>query len=156
MARKYASKEFTPKNPQKYIGGNKRIIYRSSWEYSAMKMFDEHPNCLAWASESINIPYQNPYTGRWTVYVPDFLVVYVDRHGAKHCEMMEVKPLKETPGFQGISPRTGRPMKLTERDRMTQGLNAAKWTAALAYCKKRGWQFRVVTEETLFNYERKS
>jgi hypothetical protein len=32
---------------------------------------------------------------------------------------------------------------------MTWGVNEAKWKAADAYCKDRGWKFVVVTEKDL-------
>ena len=34
-----------------------------------------------WASESIKIPFQNPLTGRHTVYVPDFFIQYNNKNG---------------------------------------------------------------------------
>ena len=45
-----------------------------------MRLCDEHPNVAKWASESIKIPYRHPFTGKYTVYVPDFFVVYVDKN----------------------------------------------------------------------------
>lgn len=153
MAR-YAKDEFKPTNPQKYVG-KYPIIYRSSWERAVMAKLDVHPDVLAWASEPMNIPYQNPLTGKWTVYVPDFLVVYLDKNGQKFCEMIEVKPLDEVPGYQAISERTGKPKRLSQKDKATQAINAAKWQAALAVCAKRGWKFRVATENLLFKYTRK-
>lgn len=115
-----------------------------------MTMFDRHPNVLAWASESVSIPYRNPFTGKQTVYIPDFLVVYVDKDGSKFCEMIEVKPLKEVAGYQRVSETTGRPLRTSQKDQATQILNAAKWQAALAYCARNGFRFRVVTEDSLF------
>lgn len=154
MARKTAKGEFTPKNPDKYKG-KLPIIYRSSWEFRAMQMFDEHPNILAWSSESLQIPYYNPLAKRWTVYIPDFLVLYVDKDGKQFCELMEIKPLKEVTGYQQINERTGKPKRVSAHDRAAQAVNAAKWSAALEFCAKRQWSFRVVTEETLFSHKRK-
>lgn len=114
-----------------------------------MMMFDKHPHILAWASEPISINYRNPLTGNWVPYIPDFFVVYVDKSGNKYCELLEVKPLKETPGFVKVS-KKGKVLGQTEKEKATQVINAAKWSAALAYCAKRGWTFRVITEESLF------
>jgi TnsA endonuclease N terminal len=155
MARSTAKGEFVPKNPNKYQG-KLPIIYRSSWEFTAMQMFDLHPNVLAWQSESLQIPYYNPLAKRWSVYIPDFLVLYVDKGGKQYCELMEVKPLKEVTGYQQISERTGKAKKLSPRDQAAQAINAAKWTAALEFCAKRNWSFRVVTEDTLFSHKRKT
>jgi hypothetical protein len=146
MANKFAKGEFVCKNPQKYMG-KFPIIYRSSWEMTLMRVFDDHPNILGWSSESVSIPYQNPLTGRWSMYIPDFLVVYVDKDGKQHCEMIEVKPLKETPGY--------REKRTSQRTKLVQAINQAKWAAAMAYCHKRGWGFRVATEKDLFAYKRK-
>jgi hypothetical protein len=61
-----------------------------------MRLCDEHPNVYQWASESIKIPYRHPFTGKYTVYVPDFFIVYQDKEGRKHAEMVEVKPMSQT------------------------------------------------------------
>ena len=141
---------YVPKNPEKYIGTNTaNITYRSSWEYSVMTYFDHHPNVIAWSSECVSIPYRNPLTGRQTVYVPDFLVVY-EANGKKQAEMIEVKPAKEVPGLLKEGAK-----KLTKRDRLAQILNAAKWQAAAAFCAKRNIRFRVITEQDLFVFKRK-
>jgi len=144
---KYANGVFTPKNPQKYIG-KYPIKYRSSWEISLMSFLDSNdlPNILGWSSESISIPYRNPLTGHWSMYIPDFLVIYMDKNSQKHCDMIEIKPEKEMPGFAG---------KVTSRTKLIQTINAAKWQAAIAYCVKRGWCFRVMCERDLFSFKRK-
>lgn len=149
MARKTDKGVFVPKHPEKYIGPNLgNITYRSSWELTVMLKFDDHPNVVYWASESIRIPYQNPLTGKFSVYVPDFMVVYVDRSGTQHREVMEVKPLKETPG--SLIESNGRKRRLSQRDKLAQAVNAAKWQAAAQFCAKRQLTFRVLTENSLF------
>jgi len=140
--------QYIPKNPNKVIG-TKQITYRSSWELSVMRYFDHHPNVIAWSSESISIPYRNPLTGKQTVYVPDFLVVYEDKNGLRRAEMIEVKPAKEVPGLLNET------KKLSKRDKFAQVLNAAKWQAAAAFCAKRKIRFRVLTEQELFLFKRK-
>lgn len=138
---------FTPKNPQKYMGDPTRIQYRSSWELTTFMFLDNHPSCIGWLSEGLSIPYRNPLTGRWTMYVPDILAVYVDKNGKQHCDLIEIKPLKETPGYKA--------KRLDEHTKLTQAINAAKWQAATQYAAKRGWTFRVLTEEDLFKFKRK-
>lgn len=155
MARRPDKGQYVPKNPQKYIGANlDRITYRSSWELTMQQFLDNTPEILQWASESVHVPYQNPLTGKWSIYIPDFLVVYLDKNGRQHCEMIEIKPAKEVPGMQVLN-ENGRPRRISPRDRLTQAVNAAKWQAALAYCAKRGWQFRVATEHQMFAWKRK-
>ena len=93
--RSYVQGQYKPVNPSKYVG-TYPIIFRSSWEFKVMQMFDVNPNIMSWASESLKIPYQNPFTGKYTVYVPDFVVTYVDAKGNQRAEIIEVKPAKET------------------------------------------------------------
>lgn len=145
MAKKQPAKgKFEMKNPQKYFGGSPdKVTYRSSWEWTMMRHFDEHPDILGWSSETCAIPYFNPLAGRQTVYVPDFVIVYVDRNGKKHATMIEVKPAKEVPGY----PIDG---KLTKKDRLAQALNKAKWDAAMLFCKKRGMGFQIMTEHEIY------
>ena len=65
---------FRPKNPQKYVGDYKNIIYRSSWECRVMDFLDRNPDIISWASEELIIPYKSPADGKWHRYFPDFLV----------------------------------------------------------------------------------
>ena len=96
MSLKFSQGFYKLKNPEKYVGlGQPR--YRSSWEWHVMKMCDENPAIQNWASESVKIPYRDPLTGKATVYVPDFLVVYVNNNKKKCAELWEVKPVKQTP-----------------------------------------------------------
>ena len=92
---KWAQGFYVPKNPEKYIGINKPR-YRSSWELTFMMFADNNNKVLKWASESIQIPYRNPLTGKNTVYVPDFLIVYQDKTGRPITELVELKPKKQT------------------------------------------------------------
>jgi hypothetical protein len=149
VARTPVKGEFTPANARKYIG-KYPIIYRSSWELTMMRKFDEHPNVIAWASETVSIPYQNPLTGKWSMYIPDFLVVYQDKNGMKRAEIIEVKPLKERPDYQR---KQGE--RLSERTKLAQAINAAKWTAAVKFCAKNHLSFRVASEDEMFAYRRK-
>ena len=89
---RFARGKFAIKNKEKYVG-LKTPTYRSGWEHAFMRLCDEHPNVYKWASESIKIPYRHPLTGKYTIYVPDFFVVYNDKEGRKHAEMIEVKPM---------------------------------------------------------------
>lgn len=142
--------KFTPKNPQKMIGGQTNITYRSSWELSVCLMLDSHPSVEAWGSECLQIPYKHPIRGNWTIYVPDFLAVYVDKDGNKHVEIIEVKPIAETPGFSKKN-KSGRQMVISDATKVKQVINASKWSACQHYAKNRGWSFRVITEKNLFH-----
>ena len=140
----YQQGSYQPKNTEKYIG--KHIPkYRSGWELQFMRMADNHPNILAWASESHRIPYVHPITGKRTNYVPDFFVVYVDKDGKRHAELVEVKPSGQTVGnARG------------QYDQAQAVINQAKWAAARAFCQHHGITFRVITEKDMFNNPQKS
>jgi hypothetical protein len=137
---KFAQGIYNLKNPEKYIG-LKSPRYRSSWEWHFMKSCDEHPSIEKWASESVKIPYKDPLSGRATVYVPDFFIIYVDRHGKKHAEVVEIKPAN-----QQLLEKVGK-NKLNQAQYIK---NMAKWQAAGAWCKQNGINFRIVNENDLF------
>jgi len=140
MSNSFLKGKYQPTNPNKYVG-TYPIIYRSSWELTVMRMFDDHPNITAWASESLKIPYQNPFTGKYTVYVPDFVVTYVDAKGSRIVEIIEVKPAKETFLEQAKS----------QRAKAAVALNTYKWAAAQAFASQHGMIFRVMTENNIYN-----
>jgi len=94
MAR-FAQGKYTLVNPDKYVG-NKTPTYRSSWEWHFMRFCDSDARILKWASEAIKIPYKDPFTGKGTVYVPDFFIQYADAQGKMQVELIEVKPQNQT------------------------------------------------------------
>jgi hypothetical protein len=142
---KWAQGIFTPKNSQKYIG-NHKPKYRSGWELTFMTFCDTNRNVLYWASEALRIPYKHPVTGKPTIYVPDFFVVYENKHGQKIAEVVEIKPKKQSIIESKVA---------NTRDRIVVAINHAKWASAMAYCKSQGYTFRVITEDDLFYNGRK-
>ena len=138
---KFAQGRFEMKNPAKYVG-KKMPLARSSWEFVFMRMLDEHPGVQSWASESIQIPYRDPLTGKSTIYVPDFFVVYVDKNQSKHAEVVEVKPLSQTK-LENIGKSRYNQEQYVK--------NLAKWEAAGAWCKQQGIKFRIVNEGDIFH-----
>ena len=136
---KYAQGKYQIKNTDKYVG-RKSPTYRSSWEFSFCTFCDNNPAVIQWASEPFMIPYRNPLTGKNTIYVPDFMMVYIDKNEQKHAEVVEVKPLKET-NFESAK---------SVRDKAAVALNMAKWAAARAFCRAHGMVFRIVTEHDIY------
>ena len=121
-------------------------MYRSSWELAVMRMCDNNPSIVQWASEAIHVNYQNPLTGKSTIYVPDFFVVFIDANNQQHAEVWEIKPTKETTlEAAGRSPRA----------QAAAIVNAAKWQACNAWCKNQGLRFRVLTENEIFHQGKK-
>lgn len=133
---------YTVVNTEKYVG-NKQPYCRSSWELVFCRKCDMHPNIVKWAHEPVRIMYQNPFQSgnKYSVYVPDFLIVYIDKFGKQHAELIEIKPNKESSLKEAKS----------KRDKMRLAVNAAKWQAAAKYCSKHGIRFRVITEQDIFN-----
>jgi hypothetical protein len=152
--KKTANGVFTPKNPDKYHGKHP-ISYRSSWELRVMMKLDDHPYYLAWSSESVNVTYYHPYYRKWKTYLPDFLVKYMDRNGKHHIEMIEVKPVKESPLHDSKKLPNGKyqKLRLNEQTKAIRNVNAAKWQAAKAFCDAKGWKFVVWTEEEIFQWD---
>ncbi len=140
MGRSYTQGKYTPVNPEKYVG-TYPIFFRSSWEFTVMQMLDTNANITNWASESLKIPYMNPFTNKYTVYIPDFVVVYTDANGTKKAEIIEVKPSKETFLEQAKS----------AKGKMVVALNMVKWEAARQFAKNHGMTFRVMNEENIYN-----
>jgi hypothetical protein len=138
---KFAQGRFEMKHPEKYVG-LKTPLARSSWEFVFMRMLDEHTGVEKWASESIKIPYRDPLTGKSTIYVPDFFIVYNDKNGKRHAEVVEVKPAGQT-----LIEKVGK--SLYNQEQYVK--NMAKWEAAQAWCKQQGLTFRVVNEGDIFH-----
>lgn len=136
---KFAKGQYTIINESKFVG-SKQPIFRSSWELAFMRMCDAHPNILKWASENVKIPYQNPMTGKYSHYVPDFMIQYVDKNGAEHVELIEIKPSNQT------TMENAR----TQGQQIQTAINAAKWTAAQEWCKRKGIRFKVINEDQIF------
>ena len=141
MPRRFAQGRFSLKNPDKYMG-TKDPLYRSSWEFAFMKFCDESAAIAKWASEAVRIPYRNPLTGRYTIYVPDFFINYVDKGGQQHAEIVEIKPQN-----QSLKEKVGKNLN----NQASYILNRAKWEAATAWCKQQGIRFRVVNEGDIFH-----
>ena len=116
--------------------------YRSSWEFTFMTFCDNNPSIQQWSSESVKIPYRDPLTGRSTIYVPDFFIVYQDKNGAKHAEVVEVKPSNHT-----FREAVGK----SQYNQQQYVKNMAKWEAANAWCKQQNIKFRVINETDIFH-----
>ena len=125
--------------------GKRLPSYRSSWEFTFMSFCDNNPAVINWVSEGVKIPYFNPVSGKQTVYVPDFIVVYVDANQRKHTELVEIKPSKEATMESAKS----------YRDKLMVAMNMAKWAAADAWARSNGMRFRVVTEFDIFKNQKR-
>jgi hypothetical protein len=140
MAR-FAQGKYTLVNPAKYVG-NRNPTYRSSWEWHFMRFCDQDDRILKWASEAIKIPYKDPFTGKGTVYVPDFFIQYADAKGKMQVELIEVKPQNQT-----LHEKVGK----NRNNQLQYVKNQVKWRAAYEWCARQGIKFRILTEQELFH-----
>lgn len=138
---RWARGKFQLKNPDKYVG-NHLPTYRSSWEWHFMTFCDKDPRIMKWASEAIKIPYKDPFTGRQTIYVPDFFIQYADKTGRVQVELIEVKPASQT-----LLEKAGK----NRNNQLQWAKNQVKWRAAQAWCSRQGIKFRVLNENDLFH-----
>jgi hypothetical protein len=145
MSLKFSKGGYTISNPEKYVG-NKVPVYRSSWEFTVMCFLDNNPSIQQWSSEPVKIPYRDPLTGKQTIYLPDFLVVYIDKNQKKHAELWEIKPANQT-----LKERVGK----NPYNQAQFVKNQAKWAAASAWCQQQGVKFRIITEADIFHNPKK-
>lgn len=139
------SGRYNPTNPRKYRGDPDKIIYRSLWERRFMVYCDNTDEVLEWGSEEIIIPYISPLDGRMHRYFPDFYTKVRQRDGTIKKLLIEVKP-KAQCGPPKI------PKRKTKRfinEVRTWGVNKAKWESAIEFCKDRGMEFMILTEDHL-------
>jgi hypothetical protein len=140
MSLKFSRGIYKIKNLEKYVG-TKDPIYRSSWEFAFCSFCDNNPSVQNWASEPVRIPYRDPLSGKNTVYVPDFLITYVDKNMKKFTEMIEIKPAN-----QMLAEKVGK----NPYNQAQYVKNMAKWESAQQFCKQHGIRFRVINEGDIF------
>lgn len=136
---------FKPNNPKKYLGNANNIIYRSSWEFKYMKELDNDPKVISWASEEFCIPYTCPVTGRFRRYFPDFYVEKQNKKGIVETFVIEIKPHAQTL----VPKRKDKSYRKFVNEASTFAVNQAKWESAQRYCKKKGYNWVVLTEKEL-------
>lgn len=137
-----AEGKFKPRHPEKYKGNSERIFWRSRWEMKFMMYLDASPDVVQWSSEEIIIPYESPLDRKWHRYFPDFWVRL--KNGETY--IAEVKPLYQT------VPPVKKGKRITKgflNEVNTYAVNYKKWEAARAYCAKKGWEFKILTEVEL-------
>ena len=132
------------KNANKYMGKGKPM-YRSGWERTFCMFCDNNENVINWASEPVRIPYRNPLTGKMTMYVPDFIVVYRGPNNTTKAELIEIKPRNQSVLAENMK----------DSQRTTIAINYSKWQAASIWAKQNGLSFRVLTELDIFHQGRK-
>lgn len=137
---------YTLKNPKKYKGDPYNVVYRSSWELKVQKWLDNNSSVIEWSSEEVVIPYISPIDSKWHRYFVDFYAKVKNNQGQIVEYLIEVKPYAQT-----IEPQVKkRVTKNYINEVYNWGVNSAKWKYAKDFCRKRGWEFRIMTEKDIF------
>jgi hypothetical protein len=141
---KFSQGIYIPKNKEKYKGRD-YPRYMSSWELKLFRWCDDNTEVLEWSSENIIIPYLNPITNRTHNYIVDAVIKLRTNNGIKKF-LVEVKPYKQT-----IEPDPQKRVKNKTMiyERLAYIKNKAKWEAAKEWCKKREFEFVILTEHHL-------
>ena len=132
-------------NKSKYKGNPSNIIYRSSWERNFMVYCDTNPNIVKWSSEEVKIPYRSPIDRKVHTYYPDFWIKVKKHDGSLQQLLIEIKPKKQTKPPVLSKQKTNRYLYEVK----TWGVNQAKWKAAIRYCNRKKWTFKLITENEL-------
>jgi len=132
--------KFIPRNPIKYLGDLKSIVYRSSYELKFMNWCDLNESVKGWASEEVAIPYRNPLDNKVHRYMVDF---YIEVDKKKY--LIEVKPERFTKPPETQKRKTKRYIQEVAQ----YGVNEAKWKSAKEFCKKQNMEFMIITEKEL-------
>jgi len=145
MPRQYNQGTYKVKNMDKYVG-KKHPRYLSSYEYHMFSFLDRSPAVVKWGAEMVVVPYYNEVKKRKARYIVDVYVKYKDKDGNFKEELIEIKPFDQTQ-----PPKRGRKRKDVYMEEMfTYIQNQNKWEAAQKYAEERGWEFRIMTENSLF------
>ena len=138
MSSKYRQGIFTPINKDKFMGST--ATYRSGLELKFMRFCDNNTNVLKWGSENVIVPYISPLDGRvHKYYVDNFVIIREGSQIKKY--LIEIKPSKQTQ-----APNT----KYKKKEHLIYEqsawiINQAKWNAAKELCKKKGFDFLILT-----------
>lgn len=111
-----------------------------------MKFCDLNESILEWSSEEVVVPYRSPLDKKLHRYYVDFWVKMKDKDGNIKCQLVEIKPEKQTKEPKKPKKQTRRYLKEVK----TWIINSTKWTAAKEFCEARDWKFVVLTEKQLF------
>ena len=141
---------FNPKNPGKYIGPSP-IIYRSSWEHKFMIWCDNNDKVLKWSSEPVEIKYWYRKTNKAHTYYPDFYFKQLQQDGSAKEYLVEIKPKAQIQPPQMPKKNSQKALKSYKFLAEQYVKNMDKYNAAKEYASNRGWNFIILTEDTIKN-----
>ena len=159
--RQYSQGPYKLINPNKYFG-NDTPKYKSSFELRMMEWADKNKNVIRWAYEPYYIEYKMsvpPGFPDWTYeivdnkkhkYYIDFHVELLDVNGKLITYLLEIKPKSQT-----IEPKEPKRKTRASVSRYVANMkefikNTCKWATTNEYCRRKGFEFRVLNEDNLF------
>jgi hypothetical protein len=86
---------------------------------------------------------------RWHRYFPDFILHVKDKQDQQQVWMVEIKPEHQT---RHPSTKRYTSPRRQLRETMEYAKNQAKWAAADAFCRNKGWRFMILTEKELYGH----
>jgi hypothetical protein len=165
---KYHSGNFIPKNKDKVIKLNSEggLYYRSSWEKIIMHWMDANDKVKKWGAECLKIPYQMTHFDngdarvKTHVYHTDFYYEMRLDDGTLKQVVVEVKPQKEYNMVLALNNgklkvpegRGTKKLKNFEYDLKMAYKNKNKWETMIKWCEKKGYEFIIITEQNLKNF----
>ena len=135
---------FKPRNPQKYSGDVKNIVYRSGLELNFFHYMDLNKYVLKWHSEETVVKYIS-IDGKQHRYFLDLWCQVQDKTGNIKEYICEIKPF----AFTQPPPKQQRETKLWREKVKTWLINQMKWESAKQYAEKHGQEFKILTERDL-------
>lgn len=131
----------------KYNGKNKKVIYRSSWEYRFCVWCEQNTNIEKWCSESVQIKYLCPVNNTIRNYYPDFWVKFTNGE----TWIVEVKPQKDYKLVPVLPKRKTKKALLNYHNlKNTIRVNIAKFKSAITFANNNGWKFFIADENWFF------
>ena len=144
---KFIQGTYNPIHKEKYKG-NTDPVYRSSLEKQFFYFFDTDPNVVAWASESVVVPYFSSIDNKVHKYYIDLIAAIKDKNGNINKYLIELKPHAQT---QAPIPSDSKKRSTVLYENLMWHKNQSKWKAASEYAAKKGMKFIVLTEKYLKN-----
>lgn len=146
---KFYQGQYLVENEQKYIG-NKKPIFRSSWEKRMCTFFDTSRSVIKWGSEIVVIPYIYSIDQKEHKYYTDFYAEIIDKQGNIKKWIVEVKPYKQTLKPKEPKNKTKKAMKNYMYAINTYIKNQDKWKYAKEFCDFNNLIFKIITEKNIF------
>lgn len=152
----YHNGNFIPINKNKVIKLNNDggIYYRSSLEYKVLLYLDKMDSIIRYGCEFIEIDYilkDKDGLGSKHRYYPDVYYELQCQDGSVRRILMEIKPHDQvhTPNIKEDKLNTQKRLKNAKYTIDEWNKNLCKWEAAILYCEKKGFEFKILHEKEI-------